>query len=90
MRLRAWTAVGTARAYATDGQRDTCLAAIDAAETGLGRAGDPVSGYNGIYYDEGLHTSFCGECHLELRDADHAADYTHRSLTSWTGRTPAM
>jgi hypothetical protein len=82
MRSRAWTAVGAGRAYAADGQRDACLAALDAAETALGRAGDQVPGYNAIHYDEGVHTSFCGECHLELRDAERAADYAQRSLAT--------
>ncbi|MGH3864852.1 MAG: hypothetical protein ACRDQ4_01720 [Pseudonocardiaceae bacterium] len=82
-RLQAWTAVGAAGAYATDGQRDACLAAIDAAETALAGAGEPgVPGYNSIYYDEGVHTSFCGECHLKLRDADRSADYSQRSLAT--------
>lgn len=81
-RLRAWTSAGAARAYAADGQRDACLTTLDTAHTLLGRAGDQSLGYNSIYYDEGVHTSFCGECHLELRDANRAIDYAHRSLAS--------
>lgn len=83
MRLRAWVAAaGVARAYAADGQRDVCLTALDVAETELGRAGEQVPGCYSINYYEGIHTSFCGECHLELRDAERAADYAQRSLTT--------
>lgn len=84
MRLRAWTAAaGIARAYAADGQQDACLAALDMAETELGRAGEQaVPGYYSINYYEGIHDSFCGQCHLELRDAGSAADYAQRSLVT--------
>lgn len=83
MRLRAWTyAAGVARVYAANGQRDTCLTALDAAQTALGRAGEHVPGCYSINYYEGIHASFCGECHLELRDAERAADYAQRSLAA--------
>ncbi|MBV9013940.1 MAG: hypothetical protein JO272_18185 [Pseudonocardiales bacterium] len=83
MRLRAWTyGAGAARVYAADGQRDACLVALDAAHTALGRADEYVPGCYSNNYDEGLHTSFCGECHLELRDATRAAGYAQRSLAT--------
>jgi len=83
MRLRAWTAAaGVARAYAADGRRDACLAALDTAETELGRASEQVPSYYSINYYDGIHTSFCGECHLRLRDAERAADYAQRSLVT--------
>ena len=58
------------------------MAAIDAAETELGRAEEQVPGCYSISYYEGIHISFCGECHLKLRDAERAVDYTQRSLAT--------
>ncbi len=40
MRLRAYCADGAAVAYAADGQRDACLAALDAAQAAVGGIGD--------------------------------------------------
>ncbi|MGH3720137.1 MAG: tetratricopeptide repeat protein [Pseudonocardiaceae bacterium] len=83
MRLRAWTAAaGLGRAYAADGQRDACLAALDTAETELGRAGEQVPSYYSINYYEGIHASFCGGCYLKLRDTERAIDYAQRSLVT--------
>jgi tetratricopeptide (TPR) repeat protein len=83
LRVRAWTyAAGIARAYAADGQRDACLAALDTAHTALGKADEYVPNcYITNYYD-GIHASFCGECHLELGDAPRAVDYAQRSLAT--------
>ncbi|MGQ0777270.1 MAG: hypothetical protein ACT4NY_23125, partial [Pseudonocardiales bacterium] len=82
MRLRAYTADVAARAHAAAGQRDACLAALDAAHTALTAAPahktpHPVHLYN---YDEAIHTSIRGKCHLDLHDPQRAADYAQQSL----------
>lgn len=83
MRLRANAADMTAHAYAADGQRDACLAALDDAHTSLAAASEqiprPVHFYN---YDEAIHIGTRGRCHLALHDAQHAADYAQQSLTA--------
>lgn len=83
MRLRANTADMAAQAYAADGQRDPCLAALDAAHTALAAAGEktphPVRYYN---YDEAIHISTRSKCHLDLHDTQRAADYAQQSLTA--------
>ncbi len=79
MRLHAFCADGAARAYAVNGQRDACLAALDVAKTALGRIGDQAPGYIWRYSDE-VHLSKCGECYLELGDAARAADCAQQSL----------
>jgi transcriptional regulator with XRE-family HTH domain len=78
MRLRALTAGAAARAYAADGQRDACLTTLDTAHTALTRADNQAPSYS--TYDEALHISFCGECHLKLGEADPAVSYAQRSL----------
>jgi tetratricopeptide (TPR) repeat protein len=81
LRLRANVADMAAQAYAADGQRDQCLAALDAAHTALTEAGDktprPIHFYN---YDEAIHIATRGRCHLALQDAQRAADYIQQSL----------
>ncbi|MGH3907330.1 MAG: hypothetical protein ACRDTE_24610 [Pseudonocardiaceae bacterium] len=81
MRLRAHCAAKAAKAYAADGQEEACLTALDEAEKALGGIGDQAPGY--IYlYDEGLHISNCGECHLALRNGDRAADFAQQALAT--------
>ncbi|MGH3933888.1 MAG: hypothetical protein ACRDS1_02705 [Pseudonocardiaceae bacterium] len=78
LRVRAYTADVAARAYATDGRRDACLAALDTAHTVLMTADDHTPGYSD--YDEAIHISVRGECHLKLGEADPAASYAQQSL----------
>lgn len=81
MRLRAHCAAKAAKAYATDRQEDACLTALEDAEKALRGIGDQAPGF--IYlYDEGLHISNCGECHLALRNGDRAADCAQQALTT--------
>lgn len=80
MRLRALCADDAARAYAADGQRDACLAALDTAATALGRIGDQIPGY--IRYIEEVHLSKRAQCHLELGDAQRAIGYAQQSLAT--------
>ena len=80
-RLRAYAADVAGRAYAADGQRDACLTALDTAHRALPPAGDQTPSH-AYFYDEALHTSHRGLCHLELRDAQHAAGYFQQSLTT--------
>jgi hypothetical protein len=79
LRLRVFTADVAARAYAADGQRDACLTALDTAHTVLTMADDHTSSLC-PNYDEALHISFRGECHLKLGEADHAVSYAQQSL----------
>ncbi|MGH3797822.1 MAG: hypothetical protein ACRDSP_23365 [Pseudonocardiaceae bacterium] len=78
-RLRAYTFDVAARAYAADGQRNACLTALDAAHTVLTSASGQAPG-SVYFYDEALHTSVRGMCHLELGDGQRAADYQRQSL----------
>jgi tetratricopeptide (TPR) repeat protein len=78
MRLRAWTADVVARAYAADGQRDACLTALDTAHTVLTSADDQAPSYS--TYDEAIHISIRGECHLKLDEGDRAVAYAQQSL----------
>lgn len=68
-----------ARAYAADVQRDACLTALDTAHNAMTATGDQIAGA-GPKYDEAIHISVRGGCHLTLRDADHAACYAEQSL----------
>jgi tetratricopeptide (TPR) repeat protein len=78
MRLRAYTADVAARAYAADGQRDACVNALDTAHTVLTTADDHAPSYT--VYDEAIHISIRGGCHLELGEADRAVSYAQQSL----------
>ncbi|MGH3887464.1 MAG: hypothetical protein ACRDSZ_13005 [Pseudonocardiaceae bacterium] len=78
MRLRALCADGAALAYAADGQRDACLAALDTAASACVSMGDQPEGY--IRYRDHVHLSKRAKCHLELGDTDQAVDYAQRSL----------
>jgi tetratricopeptide (TPR) repeat protein len=78
MRLRAFTTDAAARAYAADGQRDACLAALDTAHTALTWAANQAPSYS--TYDEALHISIRGECHLKLGEAEPAVSYLQQSL----------
>ena len=78
MRLRAFTTDVAARAYAADGQRDACLAALDTAHTALTWADNQAPSYS--TYDEALHISIRGECHLKLGEAEPAVPYLQQSL----------
>ncbi len=81
-RLRAYTFDVAARAYAADGQRDSCLTALDAAHAALPAAGDgPVESVL-LFYDEVHNIAIRGWCHLELHDAQRAADYAQQALGS--------
>jgi len=74
-------AAKAAKTYAADGQEKACLTAIGAAETAPNKIDDQAPSY--VYlYDEGLHISNCGECHLALRNGDRAADYAQQSLAT--------
>jgi tetratricopeptide (TPR) repeat protein len=81
MGLRAYCADIAAKAYSAAGQKGACLRALDAAETMLAGAGEQRSGLV-YFYGEGAHTLNCGQCHLKLRDAGRAVNYTQRSLAS--------
>lgn len=81
LRLRVYAAAVAARAYAADRQRDPCLTALDTAHIALTSADDHTPSYT-HFYDEALHISFRGECHLKLRDAQPAAEYLQQSLGS--------
>ncbi|MGH3697457.1 MAG: hypothetical protein ACRDRX_26325 [Pseudonocardiaceae bacterium] len=78
VRLRAVTADMAARAYAADGQQEACLRALDTARTVL-PAGDR-SPSHAHFYDEALHLSFRGECHLKLGETGHAVSCIQQSL----------
>ncbi|MGH3549445.1 MAG: hypothetical protein ACRDQU_15330 [Pseudonocardiaceae bacterium] len=78
LRLRAYTADVAARAYAADGQRDACLTALGAAHTVLTTADDQAPSYS--TYDEAIHISIRGGCHLKLGEADRAVSYAQQSL----------
>ncbi len=78
LRLRAYTADVAARAYAADGQRDACLSALDTAHTVLTTADDQAPSFS--TYDEAIHISIRGGCHLTLREPDHAISYAQQSL----------
>ncbi|MGH8967469.1 MAG: hypothetical protein ACRDXB_19370, partial [Actinomycetes bacterium] len=78
VRLRAYTADVAARAYAADGQRHACLSALDTAHTVLTTADDHAPSYS--TYDEAIHISIRGACHLELGEADPAISYAQQSL----------
>jgi tetratricopeptide (TPR) repeat protein len=78
LRLRANAADVAARAYATDGQRDACLAALDTAHTALTAADDQTPSYSDL--DEAIHISVRGECHLKLSEPDRTVSYAQQSL----------
>ncbi|MGH3872487.1 MAG: hypothetical protein ACRDSR_13445 [Pseudonocardiaceae bacterium] len=78
LRVRAYTSDVAARAYAADGQRDACLTALDTAHTVLLTTDDHTPSYSN--YDEAIHISIRGECHLKLGEADPAASYAQQSL----------
>ncbi len=78
MRLRALTADAAARAYAADGQPHACLTALDTAHTALTRADDQAPSYS--TYDEALHISIRGECHLKIGEPEPAVSYAQQSL----------
>lgn len=78
MRLRALCADDAAQAYAADGQREACLAALDTAATALKRTADQAPGPS--RYIEEVHLSKRAKCHLALGDATQAADYAQQSL----------
>jgi hypothetical protein len=73
MRLRANTADVAARAYAADGQRDACLAALDTAHTALTAADDQTPSYSDL--DEAIHVSVRGECHLLVSSRECATGF---------------
>jgi tetratricopeptide (TPR) repeat protein len=74
VRLRAYTADVAARAYTADGQRDACVS----AHTVLTTANDHAPSYS--TYDEAIHISIRGECHLKLGEAEPAVSYAQQSL----------
>ncbi|MBV9143402.1 MAG: hypothetical protein JO115_21205 [Pseudonocardiales bacterium] len=78
LRLRALAVDMAGRAYAADGQRDACLSALDNAHTALTRADGQAPSYS--TYDEALHISIRGECHLKLGEPDRAISYAQQSL----------
>lgn len=80
-RLRAYAADVAGRAYAADGQRDASLTALDTAHRALPPAGDQTPSH-AYFYDESLHISHRGLCHLELHDAQLAAGYFHQSAAT--------
>ncbi|MGH3913477.1 MAG: hypothetical protein ACRDTC_08710 [Pseudonocardiaceae bacterium] len=80
-RLRAYTADVAARAYAADGQHEACLSALDTAHSALPAAGDQTPSY-AYFYDEALHISIRGGCHLTLRESERATGYAQQSLAT--------
>jgi hypothetical protein len=78
LRLRAYTADVAARAYAADGQRDACVNALDTAHTVLTTADDQTPSYT--TYDEAVHVSIRGGCHLELGEPDQAVFYRRQAI----------
>jgi hypothetical protein len=88
LRVRAYTADTAARAYAADGQPNACLTALDTAHTVLTTADDQAPSYASTY-DEAAHISICGECHLKLRETDHAVSYAQQSLLTVLARSRA-
>ncbi len=78
VRLRAYTADVAARAYAAEGQRDACVSALDTAHTVLTTADDHAPSYT--VYDEAIHISIRGGCHLEFGETDRAVSYAQQSL----------
>ncbi|MGH3853601.1 MAG: hypothetical protein ACRDR6_08895 [Pseudonocardiaceae bacterium] len=79
LRLRAYTADVAARAYAADGQRDACVAALDTAHTLLTKADYQAPSH--ATYNETAYISIRGGCHLTLGETDHAISYAQQSLT---------
>ncbi|MGH3767088.1 MAG: hypothetical protein ACRDTX_18360 [Pseudonocardiaceae bacterium] len=77
--LRAYAADVAARAYAADGQREPCLAALDAAGAALAVTGNQQPGYV-YFYGEGQHSATGCLCHLELHEPRRAAAYAEQSL----------
>ncbi|MBV9142342.1 MAG: hypothetical protein JO115_15760 [Pseudonocardiales bacterium] len=78
LRLRAFTADVAARAYAADGHKDACLSALDTAHTVLMTADGQAPSYS--TYDEAVHISIRGECHLKLGEPDRTVSYAQQSL----------
>ena len=78
VRLRAYTADVAARAYAANGQRDACVNALDTAHAALTRADDQTPSF--VVYDEAVHISIRGDCHLKLGETDPAVSYAQQSL----------
>jgi tetratricopeptide (TPR) repeat protein len=78
MRLRAYTADVAARAYAAGGQRDACVEALDTAHAALTKADHQTQSYT--TYDQAIHISIRGGCHLKLGETDPAVSYAQQSL----------
>jgi tetratricopeptide (TPR) repeat protein len=78
VRLRAYAADVAARAYAAAGQRDACVKALDTAHAVLMTADDHAPSLTA--YDEAIHISIRGECHLKLDEAEPAVTYAQQSL----------
>jgi tetratricopeptide (TPR) repeat protein len=78
MRLRAYTADVAARAYAANGQRDACVKALDTAHTALTKADHQTQSYT--TYNQAVHISIRGGCHLKLGETDCAVSYAQQSL----------
>ncbi|MGH3833243.1 MAG: hypothetical protein ACRDRS_22880 [Pseudonocardiaceae bacterium] len=78
LRLRAYTADVAARAYAADGQRDACVAALDTAHILLTKADYQAPSH--ATYNEAAYISIRGGCHLTLGETDHAISYAQQSL----------
>ncbi|MGH3830367.1 MAG: hypothetical protein ACRDRS_07915 [Pseudonocardiaceae bacterium] len=84
MRLRAYTADLAARAYAADGQRDACLAALDTAHALLTKADDQAPSYT--TYSKAGYMCIRGACHLKLGETDHAISHAQQALKIWDPR----
>jgi tetratricopeptide (TPR) repeat protein len=82
IRLRAYTADVTARAYAANRQRDACMSALDTAHTALTRVDNQAPSYTEAGYDEAMHISIRGECHLKLGETVPAVSYAQQSLST--------
>lgn len=78
VRLQAYTLDVAGRAYAANGQKDACLRALDTAHTTLMAADDQAPSCT--VYDEAIHISNRGECHLKLGDTNPAVSYARQSL----------
>ena len=84
MRLRACAADIAARAYAADGQRDPCLAALDAAHTALAAVGDPTNQPTCpfLFLRRGDSYLYSGRVSPQNGDSQRTVGYAQQSLAA--------
>lgn len=82
-RAEAYAADVAARAFAADGQADTCRKALDTEQATLAKieadATDPPWWY---FYDESFFWATTSSCALRLRDPEHALEAVSKSLAT--------